>query len=346
MVRAMQAEYTRWLLLGITVVLLFAGKPVQGAHTPIFDGGRAYTHLVEQCEFGPRPPGSENLNACRVYIADTLANYGWNVTFHNFTYQGVFCANICATSPSNESPSIILGAHYDTRPRADKDPHPANRSQPILGANDGASGVAVLLELARILPDEAMSKIELLFFDAEDSGNINGWEWIVGSTEYVSSLPDTRKDKISAMILLDMVGDKNLRLEKETSSTESLQDAVWERAAAMDRNDTFLSTRGARILDDHRPFLEAGIPALNIIEHAPFPEYWHTLEDTPDKCSSESLAIVGEVMEVFLVEDLVSDFAFEADIFPFVEVGLVATCFVVAGAGYVWYKRKDPPPRL
>lgn len=337
----MFSKCTRWLLLGVAALLIFGYTPAYAAHTPSFDGAQAYTHLIEQCDFGPRPPGSANLNACRVYIADTLSSHGWNITFQNFTYQGVFCSNIRATSPGNTSPSIIVGAHYDTRPKADRDPHPANRSEPILGANDGASGVAVLLELARVLPEETRNRIELVFFDAEDSGDINGWEWIVGSTHYVDSLSDTRKEEISAMILLDLVGDKNLRLEKETTSTDSLQDAVWDRAAAMGRNDTFLPTMGARILDDHRPFLEVGIPSLDIIEHAPFPDYWHTLEDTPDKCSGESLAIVGEVVEVFLVDDLAPDATFEPDASPFLQIGLIATCVVVAAGCYIWYKCED-----
>ena len=339
----MTSKHATWGLIGIVVLFLSSGPGVNAAHTPLFDGARAYTHLVEQCDFGPRPPGSENLNACRVYMADALGDYGWEVAFQNFTYQGVFCSNIRATYSSNHAPSLILGAHYDTRPRADKDPHPENRSEPILGANDGASGVAVLLELARVLPDKVKGGIELVFFDAEDSGDINGWDWIVGSTYYVDSLSNARKDQISAMILLDMIADKNLRLEKEVTSTDTLQNAVWERAESMGRNDTFLPTIGARILDDHRPFLDAGIPALDIIEHAPFPDYWHTLEDTPDKCSAESLAIVGEVMEVFLIEDLTNNAIFELDVFPFLQIGLVATGFVVVGMGYFWYTRRNEP---
>ncbi|MBD3157481.1 MAG: M28 family peptidase [Candidatus Lokiarchaeota archaeon] len=339
----MSSKHATWALIAIVCFFLSSGLGVDAAHTPVFDGPRAYTHLVEQCDFGPRPPGSENLNACRAYMADALDGYGWDVVFQNFTYQDVFCSNIHATYPGNHAPSLILGAHYDTRPRADKDPHPENRSEPILGANDGASGVAVLLELARVLPDEVKQGIELVFFDAEDSGDINGWDWIVGSTHYVDSLSDTRKNQISAMILLDMVGDKELRLEKEVTSTDTLQNAVWERAESMGRNDTFLPTVGARILDDHRPFLDAGIPALDIIEHAPFPDYWHTLEDTPDKCSAESLAIVGEVMEVFLVEDLASNAIFELDAFPFLQIGLVATGFAVVGMSYFWYTRRNEP---
>jgi Zn-dependent M28 family amino/carboxypeptidase len=290
----------------IAAILLLAPmgqfSPAQTTHTPIFDGDNAYTYLVEQCDFGPRPPGSLNLSLCRTYISFLFESFGWTVTLQNFTYMSTSCSNIIATWPETTNSTVILGAHYDTRPEASADPDPANRTKPILGANDGASGVAVLLELARVLPIENRPGVEIVLFDAEDSGNIDGWDWIQGSTYYVAQLNQTQREAISAMILVDIVGDADLYLPKESSSTDSLQNTVWDIAADLGYGTTFVGSYGGSILDDHRPFLNAGIPALDIIQ-IPFPEYWHTLEDTPDKCSGESLDKVGSVLEVFIVSE-------------------------------------------
>ncbi len=284
-----------------------------------FDGTNAMGYLMEQCNFGPRPPGSENLSQCRTYLAGILENSGWNVTLQSFSYRETECVNIIANWNCSVSPKFILGAHYDTRPVADRDPAAENRSKPILGANDGASGVAVLLELARLLPEASRSAIEIVLFDAEDSGNVNGWDWIVGSSHYVDQLSSRKTSGLSGMILVDMVGDADLRLEREITSTDSLQDTIWALAAEMGHDDKFLDVTGASILDDHTPFLEAQIPALDIIQHSPFPWYWHTLEDTPDKCSAGSLEAVGSVLERFLlnlsdesypIEPFSSDFVF------------------------------------
>ncbi len=277
-------------------------QTTQSSHILAFDGENAMDYLVQQCDFGSRPPGSDNLTQCKTYIAVTLESFGWDVTLQNFTYLEVECSNIIATWPDAEQPSYILGAHYDTRPRADRDPEPANWMTPIIGANDGASGVAVLLELASGLPADVRESVEIVLFDAEDSGDINGWSWIVGSTHYVNQLSPTRVSEIDAMILVDMVGDSDLRLERETSSTRSLQDLIWSIAEDMGHNDTFLDVSGRSIKDDHRPFLAVGIPSVDIIQHNGFPWYWHTLEDTPDKCSAESLQTVGEVVETFLID--------------------------------------------
>ena len=297
----------------IIIVLAVSILQVSGqvSHTPIFDGESAYGFLTGQCDFGPRPPGSENLTLCTTYIVETLESFNWTVTIQNFTYMETACANIIATWNGTTDSPIILGAHYDTRPNATAD-HLSNRSLPIMGANDGASGTAVLMELARILPTSERSKVELVFFDAEDSGGLNGWEWIQGSTYYVSQLTSQRIDTIEAMILADMVGDADLYLPKESSSTDSLQNVIWSIAADLGYSSTFVDTPGGSITDDHRPFLDASIPAVDIIQ-VPFPSYWHTLEDTPDKCSAESLEIVGDVLEVFVVQYDAEDGEFPPD---------------------------------
>jgi glutaminyl-peptide cyclotransferase len=272
----------------------------QSTYSPAFSGTSAFGYLEAQCDFGPRPPGSENLSLCRDYIVTVMESFGWVVRLQNFTYRDTECVNIIASWPSETNSTLLLGAHYDTRPRATEDPIEENRLKPILGANDGASGVAVLMELARVLPLENRSAVGFVFFDAEDSGQIDGWDWIQGSRYYASQLNQTERDSINAMILLDMVGDANVVLAKEVTSTDSLQDAVWDVAASLGYGAIFVNRASGSVLDDHRPFLEAGIPALDIIE-VPFPWYWHTLEDTPDKCSPSSLQAVGRVMEAFIV---------------------------------------------
>ncbi|MHA2353497.1 MAG: M28 family peptidase [Candidatus Thorarchaeota archaeon] len=147
------------LWTGLVVVLLvsLAASPIsmqQISHVPIFSGTDAYDYLVDQCDYGPRPPGSDNLSLCRTMIAETFESFGWNVTFQNFTYNEVECANIIVKWGSESNSPLILGAHYDTRP-----PGPSGPGSGV-GANDGASGVAVLLELADILPNETRSSVE------------------------------------------------------------------------------------------------------------------------------------------------------------------------------------------
>lgn len=318
--------WNRLILLLIITTLLVQSIPLQEEYKPTFNGDSAYTFLTEQCNFGPRPPGSENLSFCRQYIIEKIKAEGWDASLQNFTYLNVECSNIIATWHSTSNETIILGAHYDTRPRADKDPDSDNHLKPIIGANDGASGVAVLLELARVLPDDVRPMVEIVLFDAEDSGDIGAWNWIQGSTYYANQLTNEQKENISAMILVDMVGDAELRLLRERSSTDSLQDLIWSLAEELGYNDTFLNSPGGYVIDDHRPFLNAGIPSLDIIQHSPFPWYWHTLEDTPDKCSAESLEMVGRVLEVFLVRQFSEETPFTPD-FPISQtIGVIVLC--------------------
>ncbi|MGY5874101.1 MAG: M28 family peptidase, partial [Candidatus Thorarchaeota archaeon] len=134
----------RFLIVFLLIICIPTVPPVQNqeTYTPVFDGENAFTYLTAQCDFGYRPPGSDNLSLCRQYITETLETMGWILEIQNFTYRDTECANIIATSNGVNNASIILGAHYDTRPLADNDPNPANRNTPVMGANDGASGVA------------------------------------------------------------------------------------------------------------------------------------------------------------------------------------------------------------
>ncbi len=318
-----------WTASIVALLITLSLSPIstlQISHVPSFNGTNAYQYLVDQSDFGPRPPGSENLSLSRVMISETFEAAGWNVSFQNFTYREVECVNIVVSWASSQSSPIIIGAHYDTRPG-------------IIGANDGASGVAVLMELADSLPEAVRSTVEIVLFDAEDSGNIDGWEWIRGSTYYVSQLSSARINSIQAMVLADMVGDENLSLPRESSSTTSLQDTIWSIAGQLGHNDTFLESYGGSIIDDHRPFLDVGIPAVDLI-HYPFPQTWHTLDDTPDKCSAESLQTVGEVLEVFVVEQANNGLTFPIGDSTLQIIGIGAVVLFTSALIYVILKRR------
>jgi glutaminyl-peptide cyclotransferase len=259
-----------------------------------FDGQRAFELLVRQTEFGFRPTGSAAGWATGDWIIEQLEAAGWKTETQIFDYQGVTARNIVGISPSAVGkPVIILGAHYDTRRQADQDPE--NPREPVLGANDGASGTAVLLELASSLDlDRTPYQVWLAFFDAEDNGNLDGWDWIVGSSYMASRL--TIEPKF--VIVVDMVGDRNQQIFYEHNSDPELMSAIWSIAAELGYIDSFIPTYRHAILDDHIPFARLGIPAVDIIDFD-YP-YWHTTGDTVDKVSAESLERVGRTLETFL----------------------------------------------
>ncbi|MDF1538880.1 MAG: M28 family peptidase [Candidatus Thorarchaeota archaeon] len=330
--------------MALIVITLILFTPIslvsaQTTYSPLFNGENAYDYLVAQCDFGPRPPGSNNLSECREYIADTLTALGWSVSLQNFTYREVECSNIIASWPVQNASIIILGAHYDTRPHADQESDPDNRTLPILGANDGGSGVAALLELASVLPEASRSSVEMVFFDAEDSGYIDGWDWIVGSTYYVDQMSSAKIASVSAMILLDMIGDTNLRIPREASSTDSLQDTIYSLAAELGHDDIFPDISGSSILDDHRPFLSAGISSVDLI-HTPFPWTWHTLHDTPEHCSPVSLEAVGQVVETFIIEMTTTNSTFTTDPSGDYTLLIIAVLIIAPIVIICFYKRK------
>jgi glutaminyl-peptide cyclotransferase len=258
-----------------------------------FDGQRAYTDVQTQVSFGPRVPGSEGHAKIQEWMRAELEAAGWQVEIQTSEALGHPIENIVARR-SAEPPQIILGAHYDTRMFADSDPDPAQHANFVPGANDGASGVAVLLELARSLPEETVP-IWLVFFDAEDNGRIEGWDWILGSREFVKNNPVPR-----AAIIVDMIGDADLNIYKERNSNPDLTDEIWEVAKGLGYESKFIPEYKHSMIDDHTPFVEAGIPAVDIIDFD-YP-YWHTVQDTPDKVSAESLQAVGETLRVWIMQ--------------------------------------------
>jgi Zn-dependent M28 family amino/carboxypeptidase len=226
------------------------------------------------------------------WIVQELKDHGWRVEEQIFPYREFQGRNIIGIGGPGIGEWVILGAHYDTRPISDRDQH--NPMKPVPGANDGGSGVAVLLELARVLqPQNLQRPVWLVFFDLEDSGGIDGMEWIQGSTYFAENLDEFPHQ----VIIVDMVGDADLQLYYERNSDLALQSEVWEVAADMGF-DGFISEYKHSMIDDHTPFLRLGIPAIDIIDFD-YP-YWHTTEDTLDKISSDSLEQVGQTLQKWL----------------------------------------------
>lgn len=283
------------IFLGILIVV-FQIEP-QPTTSLSFDADRAWQDVLAQMQLGPRTPGSEAHQQVILFIQSELEKSGWKVEIQETERMGHPIQNVVAKRGSG-TPWIIFGAHYDSRFAADQDPVAANQAMSVPGANDGASGVAVLLEMARVLSKTSDKEIWLVFFDAEDQGRIEGWDWILGSRAFAESL--TRKP--DAVVVVDMIGDTDLNIFREKSSDKSITDDIWKTAADLGYADQFINDDKYSILDDHLPFLELGIPAVDIIDFD-YP-YWHTISDTQENISSKSLAIVGNTLITWVKGDL------------------------------------------
>jgi glutaminyl-peptide cyclotransferase len=285
------------LIILSTLVLILIGIaqqfPNKNQGSQSFDGQRAFEDIATQLSFGSRAVGSPGHDQVIDWLTLELPQLGWQTEIQTGSMLGLSIQNIVAKRGQG-SPWIILGAHYDTRLISDQDSDPEKRNQPVLGANDGASGVAVLLELARVIPADYPGEIWLVFFDAEDNGNIPGLDWIMGSRYFVDQLTG----KPDAVVIVDMIGDADLNIHMEQNSDPRLTAEIWGLAATLGYVDHFIPTPKYRILDDHIPFLQAEIPAVDLIDFD-YP-YWHSTEDTIDKISAESLKIVGETLQVWL----------------------------------------------
>lgn len=281
----------------VTPSLTASAAPTMPAATPVafrFDGQSAFQFAADQLALGPRWPGSPGHLEIRAYIIAQAARFGWEVETQDFDYQGFAAQNIIARANVGRGPIVILGAHYDTRRLADQTP---GSRDPVPGAVDGASGVAALLELARVLNLAQIEReIWLAFFDVEDngSGGIPGWDWIAGSRYMADNLTATP----AAVVILDMIGDADQQLYYEGNSDPALQAELWQIAAALGYGDFFIPTLRHTMIDDHLPFAQRGIVAVDIIDFD-YP-YWHTVDDTLDKISPDSLERVGRTVQAWL----------------------------------------------
>ncbi|MBI5928403.1 MAG: M28 family peptidase [Chloroflexi bacterium] len=302
-------------------------EPSNADAPPYFDGERALEFAAMQVDFGVRPVGSEALTKTGDAIIAALETAGWEVVTQEFPYdangQIYPVRNIIAKR--GNGPITMLASHYDTRMIADNDPDPLLQGDPVLGANDAASSAAVLLEMAEAINDHyeitENNQIWLVFFDAEDNGRIPGWDWIQGSRYMAAHLDEfgVMPEDFNLMILFDMVGEAdtdreyigfNMETEKvgqkfyyESNSFRNAPEqtaAIWQTANDLGFADQFAPETRYNLIDDHMPFVELGIPAVDIIDFD-YP-YWHTTSDTLDKLSATSLDRVGSVVEMYLLQ--------------------------------------------
>lgn len=280
--------------------------PEKTVTIPRFDGSRAFDYLTRQTSFGPRSPNSTGHTACLQFLVAEFRKFADDVRLQEFTYRGygseqLRLTNIIASFRPEAMARILLCAHWDTRPRADQDENPARRNEPILGANDGASGVAVLLEIASLLKSQPPHiGIDIVLFDGEDYG-LEGdhSNYLLGSQHFARTKSQDYLPRFG--ILLDMVGDTYLEIPREEHSVRfapDIVDLVWKKARELGYA-MFLDEVGGPVIDDHLPLNDAGIKTIDIIDFN-YPDqthrYWHTHQDTPDKCSPESLEAVGTVL--------------------------------------------------
>ncbi len=294
--------YRQFLCLVALLLISCRPLPSTPARRTVFDGEHAYQYLARQTEFGFRPAGSLASRQTGDWIIQQLLEAGWEVETQEFPYMGTTCRNIIGKMPDSPGEeAVLLGTHYDTRKRADQDPESPN--EPVLGANDGASGTAVLLELAQVLESDRIPyQVWLVFFDAEDNGHLNGWEWAAGSSYMASRLDPSEWPEF--VLVVDMIGDADQQIYYEYNSDPALMQAIWQVAADLGYRETIIPEYRYSILDDHTAFARLGIAAVDMIDFD-YP-YWHTTADTLDKVSAASLERVGRTVKAFLESDAAS----------------------------------------
>jgi Zn-dependent M28 family amino/carboxypeptidase len=274
------------------ILLVAALALLQAGGAPAFDSARAWEHLRQLVAIGPRPSGTPAIEETRKYIKTQLAAAGVAVAEQAWEdrtpIDTVKMVNLVATIPGARKERIVFAGHYDTK---------LYREFRFVGASDGGSSAAFLIELARVLKGRRNPlTIEILFLDGEEARlpDWNGTDNTYGSRHYVAAAQrDGTLASLKALVLVDMIGDRNLNIRRDSHSTAWLTDAIW--AAAKRRQlDTFFIPETTRIEDDHLPFLAAGVPAVDVIDLDY--EAWHTPQDTLDAVSARSLQTVGDVL--------------------------------------------------
>ncbi|MDE7347058.1 MAG: M28 family peptidase [Muribaculaceae bacterium] len=270
----------------------------------------AYAFVERQVEFGPRVPGTEAHRLCGDWLTSKLKGFGAEVTEQTAsisTFDGtrIPMRNIFARINPEAEKRILLLAHWDCRPWADHDPDPAKRTDPVDGANDGASGTGVLLELARVLSEKTGAPgIDILLCDAEDWGEeSNDDSWALGARHFAENLQGYMP---SAAILLDMVGASDATFMREYFSqlaNPALADEIWSIAKSLGHDEMFINRMGSAVNDDHVELIKAGIPTIDIIDYregSGFFNGWHTSADNMECISKETLGAIGSVLETYI----------------------------------------------
>ena len=285
---------------------------------PVFSADSAYLYCQQQCDFGPRTMNSKAHDLCEEWIVSKFKAFGMDVTTQKADLKGfdgtiLKSTNIIASYKSELANRILLCAHWDSRPWADNDPDEANHKTPVLAANDGASGVAVMLEVARQLPDTLGIGVDFVCFDAEDWG-VPQWSdavddgnsWALGAQYWAANCPKKQAKTYRFGILLDMVGGQGAQFYKEGMSLQyasSVVDKVWRAAQVVGFGSMFPTQTGSRITDDHIPVNRvAKIPTIDIIPYYPnceqssFGPTWHTVNDDMTHIDKNTLQAVGQTM--------------------------------------------------
>ena len=294
-----------------------AGEQKANPVAVTFNADSAYAFCEQQCQFGPRVMNSEAHEQCGQWIARKFRSYGLEIVEQKATLRGydgtpLQSTNIIASYKPGVAPRLLVCAHWDSRPWADNDPDEANHRKPVMAANDGASGVAVMLEAARLLPDSLGVGIDFVCFDAEDWG-IPQWAdaedpgdtWALGAQHWAAN-PHCDPNTIRFGILLDMVGGQQARFYREGYSMQRAKkvvDKVWKAADVAGYSSYFLQEECGWVTDDHVPVNDvAGIPCIDIINHYPaceqssFGPTWHTIHDDMEHIDRQTLKAVGQTL--------------------------------------------------
>lgn len=287
------------LLIVLTAYVAGSGR-IKAADPYAFNGSRAFADLQHLVALGPRPPGSKALENSRAWIISELQRAGCQVDQDRFVAQtpvgNIPMINLIAKIPGKESDKVIMiTGHYDTK---------LENNFKFVGADDGGSSAAFLLEMARVLRQSPHKlTLWLVFFDGEEAlQNWSDTDSLYGSRHLVAKLTESGElSRIQAMILVDMIGDTHLDINRDQNSSPWLNDLVFQTANKLGYSKYFLNTP-ANIIDDHIPFVNAGVSAIDLIDldYGPNGSYWHSAHDTPEHCSPASLTIVGRVVRAAL----------------------------------------------
>lgn len=325
-----------YMLLAVSMLVACGttkkSQTTQSAVALTFNADSAYEFCAVQCAFGPRTMNSEAHEQCAQWIQQKFEQYGYQVTLQKADLKGydgtvLKSTNIIATAPvrsvatqSQPAPRIFICAHWDSRPWADNDPDEANWRKPVMAANDGASGVAVMLELARMLQqnDSVRLAVDFICFDAEDWGvpqweeDINSDSWALGA-QYWAASDEAKSKTYQYAILLDMVGGQGARFYREYYSmryARNIVERVWQAANTAGYGSIFPYKDGGGVTDDHVPVNEkAGIPCIDIINHYPdceqssFGPTWHTVSDDMQHIDRNTLQAVGQTLVQFIYSE-------------------------------------------
>ena len=315
------------MVMGMLMVACGTTKKSQGeeqkAVSIAFCADSAYAFCAAQCQYGPRTMNSVAHEECGQWIAEKFRQYGCDVELQRADLKGydgtiLKSTNIIAKSrqltANSKQPRILICAHWDSRPWADNDPDSANWRKPVMAANDGASGVAVMLEIARLLQqnDSVGVAVDFVCFDAEDWG-MPQWEsdsdadsWALGAQYWAANCPKEIANSYQYGILLDMVGGQSARFYQEYFSMKyarNIVEKVWQAASAAGYGSYFPAKEGGGVTDDHLPVNEkAGIPCIDIINHYPdceqsnFGPTWHTIHDDMQHIDKNTLQAVGQTL--------------------------------------------------